>query len=382
MLQRRIEALNRARAGSAASPEVHVTPYTRSNASAQVDEAEPASFWYRRVPQVTELRRSTPNRLLSLGLQGGGSFGAYTWGVLDRLLQEQSLGLDMISGTSAGAVNAVILADGLAEGGPPVARERLERFWRRISDAAALTPFGRGITGSAAIEAFELSTRWMSPYQLNPLDFNPLRDILADAVDFARLRAASPVRLLIAATRVKDGGLRLFREDEITLEAVLASACLPLIHHAVEIDGEWYWDGGLSANPPLRQLVLDTKANDILLVQVTPQVRQSLPRSSVEIFRRACQIAFNSVLQKELDALADLTALCRQEGVFRSHLGRKLHRLRLHRIAPGEPADILEQASALDLDWRFLSRLKEGGGVAAEEWLSGHSRQTPRRRLG
>jgi NTE family protein len=123
-------------------------------------------LWHRLVQRASELRRSTPNRSLSLALQGGGSFGAYTWGVLDRLLQEQSLGLDMISGTSAGAINAVILADGLAEGGPPAARERLARFWRRISDAAALTPFGQGVTGSAAIEALELSTRWMSPYQL------------------------------------------------------------------------------------------------------------------------------------------------------------------------------------------------------------------------
>ena len=359
-----------------------MTPYTESNASAQVDEAEPAPLWHRLVPRATELRRNRPNRSLSLALQGGGSFGAYTWGVLDRLLQEQSLGLDMISGTSAGAINAVILADGLAEGGPPTARERLARFWRRISDAAALTPFGQGVTGSAAIEALELSTRWMSPYQLNPLGFNPLRDILAGTVDFARLRAASPVRLLIAATRVKDGSLRLFREDEITLEAVLASACLPLIHHAVEIDGEWYWDGGLSANPPLRQLVIDTEANDILLVQVTPQVRQSLPRSSVEIFRRACQITFNSVLQKELDALGDLTELCRKEGAFRSPLCRKLLRLRLHHISPGEPADILEQASALDLDWRFLSRLKESGGEAAGRWLADYSVPTPAAAMG
>jgi NTE family protein len=293
--------------------------------------------------------------------------------VLDRLLQEDSLALDTISGTSAGAVNAVILADGLAEGGPPAARSRLERFWRRISDAAALTPFGHGLAGSTAVEALELSARLMSPYQLNPLGFNPLREILAQMVDFARLRAASPVRLLIAATRVKDGSLRLFREDEITLETVLASACLPLIHHAVEIEGEWYWDGGFSANPPLRQLVIDTKASDILLVRVTPQVRQNLPLSSIEIYRRVCQITFNSVLQKELDALDDLVALCRREGLLRSAVCRKLQQLRLHHIAPEEPADILEQASALDLDWRFLSRLKENGGAAAERWLADYS---------
>ena len=359
-----------------------MTSYTEPKAPAQTDAVEPAALWRRLVPRVAELRSGTPNRFLSLALQGGGSFGAFTWGVLDRLLQEGSLALDMISGTSAGAVNAVILADGLAEGGPTVARQRLARFWRRISDAAALTPFGQGVAGSAAIDALELSTRWMSPYQLNPLDFNPLREILANSVDFARLRAAPPVRLLIAATRVKDGRLRLFREDEITLEAVLASACLPLIHHAVEIDGEWYWDGGFSANPPLRQLVIDTEASDILLVQVTPQLRQNLPLSSVEIYRRLCQITFNSVLQKELDALGDLMALCRKEGVSQSPLCRKLQRLRLHHISAGAPADILEQASALDLDWRFLLRLKEAGNEAAEGWLADHSVQTRAAEIG
>lgn len=359
-----------------------MTSYTEPKAPTQIDEVEPGPSWRRLVPRIAELRRGTPNRSLSLALQGGGSFGAFTWGVLDRLLKEESLAFDMISGTSAGAINAVILADGLAEGGPPAARERIERFWRRISDAAVLTRFGQGVAGFAAIDAFELSTRLMSPYQFNPLDFNPLRDILAEMVDFARLRAASPVRLLIAATRVKDGRLRLFREDEITLDAVLASACLPLIHHAVEIDGEWYWDGGFSANPPLRQLVIDTKASEILLVQVTPQLRQNLPRSSIEIYRRVCQITFNSLLQKEVDALGDLAELCRREGVFRSPFCRKLQRLRLHHITAGEPADILEQANALDLDWRFLSRLKESGHEAAEGWLAGHPLQTPVTEIG
>jgi NTE family protein len=358
-----------------------VTSYTEPKALTQIDEVEPGP-WRRLFPRVAEPRRRAASRSLSLALQGGGSFGAFTWGVLDRLLNEESLPLDMISGTSAGAINAVVLADGLVEGGPPAARERLERFWRRISDAAALTRFGQSVTGFAAIDALELSTRFMSPYQYNPLGFNPLRDVLAETVDFARLRAASPVRLLIAATRVKDGGLRLFREDEVTLEAVLASACLPLIHHAVEIDGEWYWDGGFSANPPLRQLVIDTRASDILLVQVTPRLRENLPRSASEIYRRSCQITFNNLLQREVEALGDLAALCRNEGVFRSSFCRKLQRLRLHRITAGEPADILERASAFDLDWRFLSRLKEGGVEAAEGWLAGHPFQTPAAEIG
>src|SRR5690348_10607188 len=193
------------------------------------------------------LKLEPRRRVLSLALQGGGSFGAFTWGVLDRLLESDRVAFDAISGTSAGAVNAVVLANGLAQGGPAEARRQLEHLWKRLSRAAPLASLGAATATSAALE---LSTRVISPYQFNPLGVNMLRDILLADVDFARLRKASPVRLLIAATRVTDGRLRLFREHEISVEAVLASACLPQLHHAVEIQGEWYWDGAFSANPP------------------------------------------------------------------------------------------------------------------------------------
>ncbi len=330
-----------------------------------------SASWHRRL-----LPRGTAKWLLSLALQGGGSFGAFTWGVLDRLLEQDTVAFDAVSGTSAGAVNAVVLAHGLAEGGPAEARARLERFWERVSNAASLAPFARrddawtrsNWAGSAATAALELSTRVVSPYHFNPLGLNPLRDILAEEVDFERLRAASPIRLLIATTRVKDGRLRLFRDDEITLEAVLASTCLPHLHHAVEIEGEWYWDGGYSANPPLRQLVIDAKADDILLVQVTPETQEDVPRLSRDIDRRVSQIAFNSPLQKEVEALADLRELCKKGRIFRSRLCRKLQRLRLHRIAAQDGVEGLGQASALNLDWSFLTRLKEAGYQAAEQW--------------
>jgi NTE family protein len=317
-------------------------------------------------------RRAAAPRAISLALQGGGSFGAFTWGVLDRLLEDETIALDAISGASAGAVNAVVLADGLAAGGREAARAALERVWRRLSNAAPLAPFGQLGQGMAAsaTSAIELSAQLLSPYQLNPFGLNPLRDILADEVDFARLRAGAPVRLLIAATRVRDGRVRLFRDDEITLDAVLASTCLPLLHHAITIEGEWYWDGGYSANPPLRQLVIDTKANDIVLVQLTPEGEDGVPHLSPDIARRLREIAFNGPLQKEIEALGDLAELCKGAGLFRSRFCRKLQRLRLHRIAAEESVDDLHRTSALALDWPFLTRLKESGRAAAAEWLA------------
>jgi NTE family protein len=311
-------------------------------------------------------------RLLSLALQGGGSFGAFTWGVLDQLLETEGVVFDAVSGTSAGAVNAVVLANGLAQGGPAEARRQLAHLWKRLSRAAPLASLGSASATNAAIEF----SRVVSPYQFNPLGVNLLRDILMAEVDFARLRKSSPVKLLIAATRVTDGRVRIFREHEITLEAVLASACLPQLHHAVEIDGEWYWDGAFSANPPLRQLVTDSRANDIVLVQIAPEQQEGLPRLSSQIARRAAQIAFNSPLQKEIEALDDMRALCKDNGPFRSAACRKIERLRLHRIVAEESVDGLHQASALRLDWSFLMRLKEGGNAAAAGWLA----DTPHRR--
>ncbi|HEY6433262.1 MAG TPA: patatin-like phospholipase family protein [Acetobacteraceae bacterium] len=299
---------------------------------------------------------------ISLGLQGGGSFGAFTWGVLDRLL-EAEVALDVISGASAGAVNAVLLADGMIEGGRDGARARLRRFWHRVGAGG----IGIGPMASWSLEA--LVSRMGSPFQLNPLGLNPLRDLLAETVDFARLRAASPVRLLIAATRVRDGHARLFREDEVTLDAVLASACLPFLQHAVEIEGEAYWDGGYSANPPLRQLVVDTEAVDILLVRLVPELHESVPHLSHEISRRVREIGFNASLQREQEAVEELRRACGRRRIFRSELCRKLDALKFHEIAAPEVIEDLAQASTLDTSWPFLQRLCEGGRIAAEGWL-------------
>jgi NTE family protein len=306
-----------------------------------------------------------PQRL-SLALQGGGSFGAFTWGVLDRLLQEQT-SLGAVSGASAGAINAVLLASGLAEGGPEEARAKLERFWRRVSFAAP---------PRAALEvAVELAQHNVSPYVLNPLGINPLRDLLGAEVDFDRLRSERPIPLLIAATRVSDGRLRLFREDEVTMEAVLASCCLPRLHHAVEIGGEAYWDGGFSANPPLRQLAIETTAEDILLVQLMPEQALGTPKDGREIAAGLTRLAFAEPLLKELEGLQDLRRLSRTQVTAPSGLCRKISRLKLHRIAAEDAVPELGHLSPLETDWPFLGRLHEAGSGAAGSWLAGLQRE-------
>jgi NTE family protein len=308
-------------------------------------------------------------------LQGGGSFGAFTWGFLDRLLEEEDVAIDVVSGASAGALNAVLLADGLAAGGNAGARERLARFWRWIAHSSPHLPLVSGpALGAAAL--FELSTRLASPYQLNPLGLHPMRRKLTEEIDFERLRAESPIRLLIAATRVRDGRLRLFHESEMTVEAVLASACLPFLHHAIEIDGEAYWDGGYSANPPVRQLVIDTKATEVILVQLIPEEHGEVPHLSPEISRRMQEIAFVTSLHKELEALDDLRDVCRHSTAS-SPICRKLQRLRFHRVSASESVKDLDSENALDTSWSLIGGLKEHGRTAATEWLA---KNPPRRR--
>jgi NTE family protein len=308
------------------------------------------------VPQPT-----WPPRDLSLALQGGGSFGAFTWGVLDRLLDERELHFDTISGASAGAVNAVLLASGLAEGGRDIAKEKLAHFWKRMSEAAAFMSLANAanIPGMAPA-GLGMLTRALSPYQFNPFDLNPLRKALSADVDFARLRREAPVHLMIAATRISDGKLRIFRNDDISLEAVLASACLPQVHRAVEIDGELYWDGGYVANPPLVRLVHESETPNILVVQITPVRIDHPPTTSGEIAKRVDQITFNSSLNSDLDTLE----LAAEVGA-----GPKIKNLRINRIAADELVENLAEQSATDLDWPFLVRLRDSGRLAAENWL-------------
>ncbi|SEC95169.1 NTE family protein [Rhizobiales bacterium GAS188] len=308
---------------------------------------------------------------LSLALQGGGALGAFTWGVLDRLLEEKDITFDAVSGASAGAVNAVLLASGLARDGTQGAREALAQFWKRASEVAP----HHGSTRVTSGVAFDLSTRLMSPYQFNPLDYNPLRSLLGE-VDFEALRQAPPLRLLIGATRVSDGRLRVFRENQISKDVVLASACLPLLQHAVTIDGEAYWDGGYAANPPLLPLVSASRASDVLVVQIIPTEGEELPRTSPEIIKRLNQMTFNNSLLHDLDTLSSMMELAKERD-GEGRLSRKLQRLRLHRLAAEDAVPDLRQMSAFNLDWDQLIRLRDAGRAAAAAWLEDQRAETP-----
>jgi NTE family protein len=249
-----------------------------------------------------------PGKRINLALQGGGAHGAFTWGVLDHLLEDGRLGIEGISGTSAGAVNGVMLADGLRRGGPDEARKRLADFWRAASLGGDLPPLQRAVAerlfslvpteGSPTFNWLTAWSQYLSPYDLNPLNINPLKDLVERFVDFDGLRA-DPRPLFIAATNVQTGQLHIFPHDKISAEAVMASACLPAVFRAVEIDGVHYWDGGYLGNPVLYPVFRATPAEDVLIVQINPLVRKKLPTSTREIMARVNEITFNAPLLAE-----------------------------------------------------------------------------------
>ena len=321
----------------------------------------------------TKLKRDRV--LVDLALQGGGSHGAFTWGVLDRLLEEQRLGFDGISGTSAGAMNAVVMVDGLTEGGPERARAALEEFWRRVSEAAQFSPLRRGpleiMTGrwtldySPVFAALDIASRVLSPYDM-PGSANPLRQILSDSVDFERLVTA-PIKLFVTATNVHTGRGRVFRNRELTPDVLMASACLPTMFQAVEIDGEPYWDGGYSGNPTMAPLIRECTASDTILVQINPIARRETPHSAREIQNRLNEIAFNATLVKELRS----GALLRKAVDPGTREGAVWAKMRIHRIASDVMLD-LGASSKLIVEWEFLCMLRDEGRRAATAFLDAH----------
>jgi len=314
---------------------------------------------------------------IDLALQGGGAHGAFTWGVLDRLLEEPWLRIDGVSGTSAGAMNAAVLACGHAGGGAQGARESLEEFWRGVSEAARFSPFRRGwmemisgrwtLDNSPAFLAADLAMRVWSPYNLNPQGMNPLRGILRELIDFERL-AKSPIKLFVTATNVRTGRGRVFRNAEISPEVLLASACLPSMFHAVEIDGDPYWDGGYAGNPTMTPLIRECSSSDTILVQINPVERPGVPRTAADINNRLNEISFNSPLLKELRMIAMLHHVAdpgRGEGAAWA-------RMRIHRIATDAMLE-LGYSSKLIAEWEFLCKLRDEGRRAATAFLADHT---------
>ncbi|MFN3613265.1 MAG: patatin-like phospholipase family protein [Rubrimonas sp.] len=320
---------------------------------------------------------AVPDQLkIDLALQGGGSHGAFTWGVLDRLLEEDWPVIEGISGTSAGAMNAAVMAHGLAVGGREGAREALATFWRKVSDAARFSPFKRGpldillgrwtLDASPAFIAMDLMARLVSPYSLGGMGGNPLRDILCEMIDFDRLKDG-PVKLFITATNVHTGQGRVFRKHEINADVLLASACLPSLYQAVEIDGVPYWDGGYSGNPTMTPLVRECESRDTFIIQINPVVRPTTPRTAREIASRLNEISFNAPLLKELRGFALMRQVV-DPGLDEAKAWREM---RLHRIT----SDImvrLGHSSKLNAEWPFLTMLRDEGRRAAEAFGKAH----------
>ncbi|HML90773.1 patatin-like phospholipase family protein [Methyloceanibacter sp.] len=314
--------------------------------------------------------------LVDLALQGGGAHGAFTWGVLDRLLDEPRLKIEGISGTSAGAMNAAVLVDGYTERGKEGAKSRLEEFWHAVSDAATFSPFRRSpldvlagrwtLDNSPMFITLDLMARVFSPYDLNPRGANPLSDILSACIDFERL-ANAPIKLFVTATNVRTGRGRVFRNGELTPDVLLASACLPAMFQAVEIDGEAYWDGGFSGNPTITPLVQECDSTDTILVQVNPVERLGTPRSAREIVNRVNEVSFNATLQKELRMIA----LLRKVTDPGNAEGARWANMRMHRIASDLMSE-LGYSSKLNAEWEFLTMLRDEGRRAAESFLDAH----------
>jgi NTE family protein len=314
---------------------------------------------------------------INLALQGGGSHGALTWGVLDRLLEDGRLSIRGISGTSAGAMSAVVLADGYERGGPEGAREALSRFWKAVSDAARLSPIRRSmwdklwgnysLDNSPGYLFFENLSRMFSPYELNPLGLNPLRKLLLEQVDFTNVNRCPDVRVYVTATNVRTGRPRIFGQGEVTVDSVMASACLPQMFQAVEIDGEAYWDGGFTGNPALYPLV-KSGTPDILVVQINPIVRHDLPKRARDIINRVNEISFNSSLIKELRSIALMQRVAAEKGIDLGNYGNTY----LHLIHADHEVQDLAASSKLNAEWSYLELLFERGRGWADTWLAGN----------
>lgn len=331
---------------------------------------------------------------INLALQGGGSHGAFTWGVLDEILQDDRLDIEAITGTSAGAMNAVALVQGWLEGGRPGARRKLEEFWSSICEESALSIaqrefidhfFGAWKFDNSPFQIWlDYLGSFASPYTLNPLNINPLRELLERFVDFEKVRACEEVKLFVAATNVHSGQIAIFERNKLTVDHIMASACLPTVFQAVEIDGVAYWDGGYMGNPALFPLFYESATPDILIVQVNPVERRMTPRTPRDIQNRLNEITFNGALLSELRAidfvnrLVDTGKLQRATSVIGRMMNRGKHahhaymRPFVHRIDGADEVAMFSASSKFDTRWAFLTHLRDIGRTAAKSWMDKH----------
>ncbi len=315
---------------------------------------------------------------INLALQGGGSHGAFTWGVLDYLMEDGRINIEGISGTSAGAMNAVVFAQGFMDGGAQGARESLENFWRKVSNLAMFSPIKRSpmsvltgnwdMSGTPAYIMMDLLSRVASPYETNPFQFNPLRELVETTIDFEKVRACKDIELFIAATNVQSGKIKVFEREELTADMILASACLPTIYQAVEVDGIPYWDGGFSGNPPLFPLFQTTKSKDIVIVQVNPIERNKTPKTAREIQNRINEISFNSSLLRELRSIEFVHRLLKENKLDTDHYANIL----VHRIEATDQINPLSASSKMNSEWSFLTHLRDIGRESARVFLDQH----------
>ena len=332
----------------------------------------------------SEAARPLAPRTVAVALQGGGSHGAFTWGVLDRLLDSGRFRISGISGASAGALNGAVLADGLAAGGTAGARASLDSFWRAVSELGLASPIHRSafdrlmgrwnLDGSPGVLWAQAMGRMLSPAHTNPTGLNGFRRLLTRQIDVERLRRFEDIDLFVSATDVATGMPRFFSRSELSIDCLLASICLPGLFPAVEIDGAAYWDGGYSANPGLLPLVAAGGASDIILIQINPQRRKEVPRERQAIEDRLSEITFNAPLVTELTALATFQKLLGTRVPSEAHaenpgIGR-LRDLRIHSIEASKEMLGFGEASKLNTDLDFLLHLRDLGRGVAEVWLA------------
>src|SRR5271156_4063729 len=325
---------------------------------------------------------SVKTKRINLALQGGGAHGAFTWGVLEQILGDERLTIEGISGSSAGAINAVVLADGLARGGREEAKNRLADFWRSASSTGNLPVLQREVMqrllsftpldGTPAQAWFDALSRYFSPYDVNPLNINPLKDLIDRFVDFDALRANTDLQIFISATNVQTGRVRIFGRDKITADAVMASACLPLLFRAVEIDGVPYWDGGYLGNPVIFPFFRATTTEDVVVVQINPLVRQVTPTSAGEIMNRINEITFNSSLISEFRAIEFVARLIDQGRLPRGIGPGEYRRINIHRIVLDRFGTHFDAYSKLSTDYDFFEMLHVSGMRAARRFLDEH----------